>query len=150
MKILKRLIICIILILLSIIAVCRSINESIDTDTNSVRWIGYKETESLRSEPSSISIPGFDYLVLCADLTTQKVNIYNPDINECLMIFTLSADDKIIWQSGYCKPGDGYYEIELSEPLEAGVYNGTLLNECFTMNGERLNSAFIHFSLVVQ
>ena len=63
---------------------------------------------------------------------------------------SLVVDDQSLWQSGFIEPGKGFYEIELSEPLKDGTYNAYLVYDCFTVDGIKLNSAQVKFTLYVQ
>ena len=115
-------------------------------------WNGNQELPkaSLGDKPA-IAIPGFNELVFIADQTTQKVNFYNPEINDCLFLMRLYVDEELLWQSGYVKPGDGYYEIELSRALPEGenFKNGCLRIQCYKLDGTTLNSAKVNFKLMI-
>lgn len=121
-------------------------NQSVDklslpTDSNAVEYEGDKPTNRLPNGQKGIAIPGFDTLVFTANQTNQRVNFFNPDSNDCLFLMTLYIDDKPLWKSGYCKPGTGYYDIELSESLKAGEYSAYLKVQCFKEDGTVLNGA---------
>lgn len=120
------------------------------TDTNAVEYDGNKPTNRLPNGQKGIAIPGFDTLVFFANQTKQRVNFFNPDSNDCLFLMTLYVDDKPLWKSGYCKPGTGYYDIELSEPLKAGEYSAYLKVECFKEDGTVLNGAKVEFEITAQ
>ena len=155
----KRIYISIIIILLLLLIgaiwyiVC---NQSVDkpsslpTDTNAVEYDGDRPTNRLPNGQDGIAIPGFDTLVFTANQTKQKVNFFNPDSNDCLFLMTLYIDDKPMWKSGYCKPGTGYYDIELTEPLQAGEYSAYLKVQCFKEDGTSLNGAKVEFEITVQ
>lgn len=116
------------------------------------KWKGDQEL-SQGGESIDVEIPGFTKLVFTADKTEQKVNFYNPDSNaenEFLLQFTLFADDKQIWQSGYCEPGRGYYDISLDKTLSKGEYEGILLAQVFTKEGKALNAAQIEHKIIVE
>ncbi len=130
-------------------------NQSVDkpslpTDSNAVEYEGDKPTNRLPNGQKGIAIPGFDTLVFSANQTNQRVNFFNPDSNDCLFLMTLYIDDKPLWKSGYCKPGTGYYDIELSEPLKAGEYSAYLKMQCFKEDGTVLNGAKVEFDITVQ
>lgn len=122
----------------------------LNPDQNAEEWNGGQELpQSGKNE--EVLIPGFDSLVCYAGQTNQKVNFYNPVENSCLMRLTLYANDEKIWSNdGYLESGKGYYKIELLHPLEAGVYDGTLLVECFLVDGTECNSAKVEFQLNVE
>lgn len=127
-------------LLFVILALLRSRNTPLlrnDAD----EWHGEQTITGVQKNSGEIAIPGYTALVFQAEQTEQKVNIYNPDINDCLFRFTLIIDGAGYWQSGYCAPNHGYYTITLNEPLPAGEYNGLLRIECFRENGEQLNGA---------
>lgn len=123
---------------------------SLPTDTNAVEYEGDKPTNRLPNGQKGIAIPGFDTLVFSANQTKQRVNFFNSDSNDCLFLMTLYVDDKPLWVSGYCKPGTGYYDIELSEPIKAGEYSAFLKVQCFKEDSTALNGAKVEFNLIVQ
>lgn len=123
---------------------------SLPTDTNAVEYEGDKPTNKLPNGQKGIAIPGFDTLVFSANQTKQRVNFFNPDSNECLFLMTLYIDDKPLWNSGYCKPGMGYYDIELTEPLKPGEYAAYLKVQCFKEDGTVLNGAKVEFEITAQ
>ena len=119
-------------------------------DNDAVSWQGEQPLQNAKTDKKEIAIPGFTSLVFTANQTAQKVNFYNPESNNCLFLFQLIIDDSILWESGYCPPGNGYYNIELTEPLQNGEYNGLLKIQCFRETGEQLNGASVKFDLIVQ
>lgn len=121
-------------------------------DTNAGEWHGIQELPkaSLGDTPA-IAIPGFNELVFIADQTMQRVNFYNPKNNNCLFLMSLYVEDELLWQSGYVKPGDGYYEIELNRalPEDENFKNGCLRIQCYKLDGTTLNSAKVNFKLAI-
>ena len=110
-----------------------------------------KEIKTYRGgENQEIDVPGFKTLVFRANQTSQKVNFYNPEENECLFKLKLYANDKQLWESGYIQPSDGYYDIEISDPLDVGEYDGKLIYQCYKDDGTQLNSAVVTFKLIVK
>lgn len=124
--------------------------DNLITDESADNWQGDQELYKPQSEVPMITIPGITSLVFAPDTVNQKVNFYNPEENDCLFRMTLNIDGKEYWQSGYCAPGKGYYDIELTEPIEAGTYSAYLLVECFKEDGTRLNGANVEFDLQVR
>lgn len=119
-------------------------------DQDAEEWNGNQELPQAGGNEEVI-IPGFDSLVCYADQTKQKVNFYNPEENSCLMRMTLYANRQKIWSNdGYLEPGKGYYEIDLSEPLPSGIYDGTLLVECFLGDGTKCNAVKVEFKLQME
>jgi len=144
--------ICIVIIIVCVFCAIRQ-DESPSTmlipDDDSTTWAGPREIRQAQEE-KTISIPGIAEMIFTADDTKQQVNIYNPETNECYIVFILYCDGVKIWKSGYCKPSCGYYEIELEHPLDVGTHKGSLVYECYGFDGERLNSARLNFSLIVR
>lgn len=124
--------------------------DNLITDESADNWQGDQELYKPQSDVPMITIPGITSLVFAPDTVNQKVNFYNPEENDCLFRMTLNVDGKEYWQSGYCAPGKGYYDIELTEPIEAGTYSAYLLVECFKEDGTRLNGANVEFDLQVR
>lgn len=123
---------------------------TLPTDENAVTWEGEQKTPRLQNGQKGIAISGFDTLVFSANQTHQKVNFYNPSENDCLFRMTLYVNDEALWQSGYCASGNGYYDIDITEPLAAGDYSAHLKIECFKVDGTPLNGAKVEFNLKVQ
>jgi len=111
-------------------------------------WHGKQAIEH-QTEVKQIAIPGIDKLYFVANQTEQQVNIYNPESNDCEIKFTLEVDGETLWQSAECSPGYGFYTINLSKPLVAGTYKGTLLHEC-SRNCKELNSARMNIDIIVE
>lgn len=124
--------------------------DNLITDESADNWQGDQELYKPQSEVPMIKIPGITSLVFAPDTVNQKVNFYNPEENDCLFRMTLNVDGKEYWQSGYCAPGKGYYDIKLDEPIEAGTYSAYLLVECFKEDGTALNAANVEFDLEVR
>jgi len=120
------------------------------TDKKASEWSGKQQLDSPYTNTGKIAVPGFDSLVFVTDRKEQKVNFYNPSENQCLFLMTLYVDNKEYWKSGYVKPGDGYYNITLNNPLSIGIYDAYLNIQCFKEDGKALNSANVDFKLTVQ
>lgn len=124
---------------------------SLPQDSNAVDWNGQQQLPGASGQSGKICIPGFDSLVFAPNQTRQKVNFYNPEVNtDRLFLMTLIVGDTVYWQSGYCPPGSGYYEIDLSEPIEPGEYTAYLRIQCFKPDGTELNGAKVSFNLLVE
>ena len=125
---------------------------SLPLDSNAEDWNGQQQLPSGNiNTGKNICIPGFDSLVFFANQTRQKVNFYNPEVNtDRLFKMTLIVGETVYWQSGYCPPGSGYYEIDLTEPIEPGEYKAYLRIQCFKPDGTELNGAKVSFNLLVE
>ena len=122
----------------------------VSPDEFAEKWNGQQELPQ-GDKSVDVEVPGFARLVFTSGSKEQKVNFFNPEENENFLFkFTLYADGKELWESGYCEPGNGYYDIELSEELPTGKYKGVLLTEIFTPDGKALNSAQIEHLLIVK
>ena len=99
---------------------------SLEPDSNASEWEGQQELDKPKTDVKQIAIPGLESLVFKEGQKEQRVNFYNPKENDCLIVFSLHIDDRELWRSGYCAPDKGYYDIELSEPLEKGTRRNAL------------------------
>lgn len=118
-------------------------------ESNGILWNGKQDIEK-EYEQSSISIPGFDVISFKSNSTNQKVNIYNPDTNNCTMSFSIiMPDNTILWAEENIQPGYGLYDIQINKELEKGTYEGCVFTvRCFRDDIE-LNGCNITFTLYV-
>jgi len=124
----------------------------IQLDGNAVDWQGNQQLQHVTQDVKGYAVTGFQSLVFTANQTTQKVNFVNPEQNtNYLFKMSLLVDDRTLWESsGYCPAGQGYYSIDLAEPLPEGSYTGYLKIEVVTAEGRQCNGAKIEFDLIVQ
>lgn len=124
----------------------------IQLDGNAVDWQGNQQLQHATQDVKGYAVTGFQSLVFTANQATQKVNFVNPEQNtNYLFKMSLLVDDRMLWESsGYCPAGQGYYTIDLSEPLPVGSYTGYLRIEVITTEGRQCNGAKIEFDLIVQ
>lgn len=121
---------------------------SSDDESDGTPWHG-KQVIERQTEVKHIEIPGIDRMYFKAWKTVQKVNIYNPESNDCTISYKLIMKGKVIWKSEKCYPGYGFYEIKLTHGLEAGTYNAHLLHVC-ERDGQQLNSANMNVEIIVE
>lgn len=141
------------LIMCLIFKACGQIKDlpTLPLDGNVVEWNGNQQLPQAVPDVKGIVIPGFNAMTFVANQTTQAVNFYNPGENgDRLFLMSLYISDNLMWQSGYVPAGNGYYEIELSEPLAPGEYQAYLRIEVFTPENVQLNGARVDFDLLVQ
>lgn len=117
--------------------------------SNGILWNGKQSIEK-EYEQSSISIPGFDEISFKSNSTNQKVNIYNPDTNNCTMNFSIiMPDNTILWAEENIQPEYGLYDIQINKELKKGTYEGCVFTvRCFR-DGIELNGCNITFTLYV-
>lgn len=121
-------------------------------ETEGEDWTGDQDTYTGKKNTDTIDIPGFDSMTFKAGVTTQSVNLHNPEQNTCYFRITLVlADGTEIWRSKLIEPGKGLHEIELAQALSVGDYEGvTLKYECFSLNDQSpLNGSDIKLTLHV-
>lgn len=101
----------------------------------------------------SISIPGFGRMTFKAGQTAQNVTLYNPETNDCVFVIELVLPSgKTIYRSGELAPGESVDQIEISDPLDAAIYeSSTLRYTCYTPgeDPQELNGADTNFTLEV-
>lgn len=120
--------------------------------SSGIKWDGNTITADSDENKKHIAIPCFDNLIFRANQTAQKVNIYNPEENECIMDFSIVlSDGTVIWESDNTYPGYGFHDIELTKPLSSGVYEARLVTRCFIMDKKsELNGSSFKFKLNVR
>lgn len=93
----------------------------------------------------TISIPGYQELLLKADSRDQDLTLFNPPENNCFFQIELMLDDgTLLWQSDLIEPGYSSLPIKLVKPLEEGSYTGSVLKySCYSMedSSKQLNGA---------
>lgn len=122
-------------------------------DGNAVDWDGNHSVYNGQINEEQIQIPGYDLIRFRAGVLEQKVNMHNPEDNNCYFKLSLYLpDDTLIWQSELLEPGKAFYDIRLNQKLEAGEYNNAHLKyECFTYDEKQtpLNGADIKLTIKV-
>lgn len=123
-----------------------------DLDSNAVNWVGKQELENVgRDSGGTISIPCFESLVFAANEKNQKVNLYNPEQNNCYFVITLIVGENTLYQSKMIPPGTGFYEIELTDVLTVGEYAATIVYECYSIDDlSPMNGGAFHFDVHVK
>lgn len=134
---------------------CLCIQESISNTppiSNGIKWNGSNITVNHDKNEKYIAIPCFTDLTFRANQTAQKVNIYNPEENECIMDFSIVlSDGTVIWESDNTFPGYGFHDIELTKPLSSGTYEARFTTRCFTIDKKsELNGNSFKFKINVE
>jgi len=82
-----------------------------------------------------IELPATNGLVFDGGTTTQSVNFYNPEKNQCVVTVALYlADGTLLYESDYLRPSDIVQTIEISRELKVGLYKGALMvYNCYSM-----------------
>ena len=137
------------LIIMLVVALFFVFTRNDEKDSNGVVWDGKQNIEKQR-EQSSIAIPGFNEISFLSDSINQKVNLYNPESNSCIMNFSIvMPDGTVIWEEENIQPGYGLYDIKLNQKLEKGTYEGCVFTvRCFR-DGTELNGCNITFTMYV-
>lgn len=120
--------------------------------SSGIKWGGNNITVNRDKNEKYIAIPCFTDLTFRANQTAQKVNIYNPEENECIMDFSIVlSDGTVIWESDNTFPGYGFHDIELTKPLSSGTYEARLTTRCFTIDKKsELNGNSFKFKINVE
>lgn len=125
-------------------------NPQIEFDQNSEDWDGNRNPGV---DGNTISIPGYEKIVLKAGTRQQNVNFHNPEVNTAYFKISLWLPDGTkIWQSNLIEPSKGIYNITLNQTLSVGEYENAILKyECFAMNDDLtpLNGSDIKLTLQV-
>ena len=80
------------LIIMLVAALFFILHDNDEKDSNGVVWNGKQSIEK-QHEQSSIAIPGFNEISFLSDSINQKVNLYNPESNSCIMNFSIIMPD---------------------------------------------------------
>lgn len=152
----------ILIILLLLLLLCGGISTYLNSgqsqpiapnlDSDAVDWHGSQDLEDVgKQNGGTISIPCFENLVFAANKKTQKVNLYNPEKNNCYFVITLIVGEDTVYQSKMIAPGTGFYEIEINDLLDVGKYAATIVYECYSIDDlSPMNGGAFHFDLHVK
>ena len=113
------------------------------------------EAESAAEIPdaySGIILAGYDRIKLRAEQKEQSVYFYNPQENECFLVFSLLLDGEELCSSGFLAPNTKVETVRLSKTLPAGEYADAVLRySCYDLYTQReLNGAEIAVKLEVK
>lgn len=141
-------------IVIAVIAVYIPIllNDTANNNASSgIKWDGNSITVNRDKPEKYIAIPCFTDVNFISNQTSQKVNIYNPEENECVMSFAIVLSDRtVILESDNVYPGYGFHDIEITQTLSAGIYEARLITRCFTMDKKsELNGSSFKFKINV-
>lgn len=141
-------------IVIAVIAVYIPIllNDTANNNASSgIKWDGNSITVNRDKPEKYIAIPCFTDVNFISNQTSQKVNIYNPEENECVMSFAIVlSDGTVIWESDNTCPGYGFHDIELAQQLLPGLYEARLITRCFTLDKKsELNGSSFKFKINV-
>ncbi len=117
------------------------------TNSNSVN------AETSKSLSGSISIPGFERIIIKAGQLNQEIKLYNPQKNNCyFQISIYLSEGTEIFRSGLLAPGKALNSIKLAHALQQGTYKGAFLRySCYSIADlQPLNGADINFTLEVE
>lgn len=105
-------------------------------------------------DPDSIIITGFEKMRLQAGTYSQDCDLlYNSSANDCAIVFSLYLpDDTLFYKSEPIKPGERVENMELTQKLTAGTYEGCrMAYDCYDLKTDTaLNGADITFTLEVE
>lgn len=100
---------------------------------------------------NGISIPGYTVLKFTTGSLEQNIMLYNPDVNNCYFIVSIWIGGDELFRSLALYPGDEIRKVELSSALETGSYEGSIVYECYAIDGgEKLNGAKIDVEIEVK
>ena len=103
------------------------------------------------SDSGGIDIPGYESLSFKAGSLSQKVNLKNPQTNDCYFVLSLIINSETLWTSDYIEPGEAVKRLTLTHALDKGGYDATLHYDCYTLNDKTpLNRADIKLKLNVK
>lgn len=104
------------------------------------------------SDPTHITIPGYDNIRMKADTDTAYVALWNPDENPCYFLFTIVEQDtgKELYKSGLIPPGYAVTEVKLNKKITKGTHPVTIRVSSFAlddseaeMNGGEVNTNLV-------
>ena len=124
-------------------------NNTLALDSNAKDWQG---ASGKVTTTGSITIPGFERMMLKANTTSQSAGFYNPSNNACYFVIELSLEDgTVVYKSGLIAPGKALYDISLKSTLTSGTYTGHLKYYCYSMADlHELNGADVNLLLEVK
>ena len=132
---------------------------SLNLDPYSEHERSTEKSGSQNSEKQGIAIPGFAEITINADSTEAEADLFNPEDNAGLyyVTFELRLFDEsenayeTLYTSGLVEPGRHIYSIELSRPLEKGVYSAVIHVQPYYINDKRpTNNADIKIKLIAE
>lgn len=113
------------------------------------------EKEDKDESSGGIAIPGWGSISIPAGEATVDVNLQNPIDNKdkynLSFALYLKDDEEPIAETGLIRPGESALKLLLSEPLEAGSYEATILVQPYRIaDNSMTNNAEIETILIVE
>lgn len=116
--------------------------------------IGVHQKSEDETKVGSIKVNGFSKWIVPAGQTKNiSVPLTNPTENRCYFQFTITLDEtgEVLYESQLVPPSEGIYLIDISRPLEAGIYSATIfISTTDVETGGKMNSCKLNTTIVCQ
>lgn len=116
--------------------------------------IGVHQKSEDETKVGSIKANGFTKWIVPAGQTKNiSVPLTNPAENRCYFQFTITLDEtgEVLYESQLVPPSEGIYLIDISRPLEAGIYSATIfISTTDVETGGKMNSCKMKTTIVCQ
>lgn len=102
---------------------------------------------------TGLSFPGYGTIVIPSDQSSVDFLLYNPDLNDCSVVFEISVDeiDEVLYTSDELKPGEIVETITFSQELEVGTYTlNVSVTPVESISSQITDSSLVKGFLVVQ
>lgn len=89
-----------------------------------------------KSNPDTISLPGYGDINMFAGTSDLKIALWNPETNQVYFKFTILLEDteEKLYESKFVEPGNAITEVKLSRALEQGIHPVIVRIDTFDIN----------------
>lgn len=105
--------------------------------TGIIETIAEYETDTEETRPDTMDIPGFCDMHLSEE--NREIVLYNPQSNNCKLLYQFIVGDNCFYKSSMLKPGDMTF-ANIYDSLHRGVYRMEIVTTGIGDNEEQLNS----------
>lgn len=92
-----------------------------DIDPN-VQPYSAKANMPEKTNPDSISLPGYSEVKMEAGTDMAYLALWNPEDNPCYFKYTILLEDEVLYESALIPPGQAITKVKLNRRMERGIY----------------------------
>lgn len=104
----------------------------VDLDSRAVDY-NPKFAKEMKTDPNHIGLPGYGDIQMIADTDTAAIALWNPKTNPCYFKFTITMEEKTIFESSKIAPGKAITKVKFNQKIPKGVHEIKIKIESYSL-----------------